>query len=57
MFNNYLVKSKGKYLNIDDKPKLVDKEKTTRFEDEFSADSVGSMYCKQFEVHPESYDK
>ncbi len=58
MFNYYLVKTKGKYLNTNDrKPRLVDKKSATRYEDEFSADTAGELYCENFEVELESYDR
>lgn len=57
MFNYYLVKTKGKYLNTDnDKPSLVDRKIATRYSDEFSADYMGYMYCDKFEIEIESFD-
>lgn len=58
MLNYYLVKSKDKYLNTDgEKPKLVEKKLATRYDDEFSADCSGEIYCENYTIEPESYDK
>lgn len=56
--NFYLVNSNGKYLNTDNGyHEWVDKKSATRYYDRYGAEYMADIYCSEFTIEPESYDK